>query len=118
MPLEMTRRMLGNPFYAGRLRWNGAEYSGNHESLIPDALFMQVQQTLRARHRDCGEKGRKLFLLRGIAQCEECKGRLTAQEHQRGSYYRFTRRLRCTSTVASVRRSEEHTSELQSRLHL
>lgn len=88
---EMLRKMLTNPFYAGRLRWKGAEYPGSHEPLIQEDLFQRVQQVLRLRHRDSGEKGKYHFLLRGFSYCAECGGKLTAEHHPRGSYYRCVR---------------------------
>lgn len=85
---EMVRQILMNPFYAGRLRWLGAEYPGNHEPLVSERLFARVQRVLQLRQRDCGEKGKHHFRLRGFAFCSECDGKLTAEHHPRGSYYR------------------------------
>ena len=47
VPLEGVRRLLMNPFYAGRLRWLGVEYPGKHAPIVSEALFLRVQATLR-----------------------------------------------------------------------
>ena len=43
MSQEMLRQLLSNPFYAGRLRWKGAEYPGKHTPIIDEQLFQRVQ---------------------------------------------------------------------------
>lgn len=91
LPQDMLRRMLMNPFYAGRLRWGGSEHPGKHEALVTEHLFQRVQRILRQRHRDSGEKGRHHFPLRGVAYCADCGAKMTAEHHPRGSYYRCLR---------------------------
>ena len=58
--------MLTNSFYCGRVRWNGVEHPGNHTAIVPEPLFVRVQDMLKSRHRDCGEKGSLHFLMRGV----------------------------------------------------
>ena len=82
------REMLENPFYVGRLRWKGADYNGAHAPLVSEALFLRVHDVLRRRYRAPGEKGRRRFLLRGLALCENCGARMTAEQHRRWGYYR------------------------------
>jgi hypothetical protein len=38
-------RRLKNIFYDARFEWNGIEYSGKHERIIPASLFWKVQET-------------------------------------------------------------------------
>lgn len=40
--------LLRNPIYAGRIRHKDKIHPGQHEAIVPDALFNQVQQTLDA----------------------------------------------------------------------
>lgn len=102
---EMLRQLLMNPFYAGRLRWKGAEYPGNHEPLVSEQLFQRVQGVLRIRHRDSGEKGKHHFLLRGFSYCGDCGGKLTAEHHPRGSYYRCVKNTtkECKAAFSNVK---------------
>ena len=37
--VSTVRRMLRNPFYAGRIRANGDVVRGRHEAVVPDTLF-------------------------------------------------------------------------------
>ena len=48
------------------------------------------------------EKGVRMFLLRGIVECESRKQRSTAEIHPRGSYYR------CPSHTYAERCSEPY----------
>src|SRR5262249_41974555 len=63
-------------------------YQGKHQPVVPKDLFYRVQEVLKNRSADTGEKGRLEFLLRGIAHCAACGRRLTGEVHARGSYYR------------------------------
>lgn len=92
IPQSGIERLLKNPFYAGRVRWAGVEHRGTHTALVTDELFETVQSIIATRPKDNGEKGRLRFLLRGIAVCGECGGKLTAERHQRWFYYRCIRR--------------------------
>ena len=100
---ERVKRLLSNPFYLGVMRWNGKEYPGKHPSLIAKELFYRVQDILRTRHTDTGEKGSRQFLLRGVAFCGSCGQRLTAEVHPRGSYYR------CPSHAFAKKCNERYT---------
>jgi hypothetical protein len=121
IPVAAAHRLLMNPFYAGRVRWKGVEHQGKHPAIVPEELFLRVQKILRQRHRDCGEKGKLHFLMRGVAVCAECGSKMTAERHDRWSYYRCVKHTTghsCTarfSNVAVAHRSLEH---LYRRLHL
>ena len=85
---ETIKKLLTRRFYIGKLEWRGKEYQGKHEPIIPEGLFWQVQEILKKRGVDTGEKGRLQFLLRGTTYCQVCKQKLTGEIHPRGSYYR------------------------------
>lgn len=85
---ENTKRLLSRAFYIGRIIWRDEAYQGKHEPIVPKSLFYRVQEVLKNRSVDTGEKGRLEFLLRGIAYCAACGRRLTGEVHPRGSYYR------------------------------
>jgi site-specific DNA recombinase len=96
---QYLRDLLSNPFYAGRVRWNGTEAAGGHPPLVTPDLFARVQRVLRERTTDPGTKGRAAgFPLRGIAVCAGCRGRMTAgwqrsrRRSKRWGYYRCSRR--------------------------
>jgi DNA invertase Pin-like site-specific DNA recombinase len=85
---ESIKTILTRKFYIGVLEWKGREYKGNHEPIISKELFYRVQDVLKKRSVDTGEKGRLEFLLRGIAYCQVCGRRLTGEIHPQGTYYR------------------------------
>lgn len=43
-------RRLKNPFYDGRFIWDGVEYAGKHERIIPAEIFGKVQETFGLRN--------------------------------------------------------------------
>jgi len=85
---ELVKALLTRRFYIGKLIWHDHEYPGIHEPIIDESLFYKVQDVLRRRSADTGEKGKLPFLLRGIAYCKTCGRRLTGEVHPRGTYYR------------------------------
>ena len=40
------RRLLANPFYAGRIRWGGLDVAGAHPPLVSSELFEKVQAVI------------------------------------------------------------------------
>jgi hypothetical protein len=77
---------------AGMLQWKDLTVPGAHPPLITLALFEQVQAATRQRYWNPGVRGTvEGFPLRGIAICAECRGRMTAERHERWGYYRCGR---------------------------
>jgi len=68
--------LLTRGFYIGRIVWQGTTYAGKHEPIIGKDLFYRVQEILKNRSTDTGEKRRLEFLLRGVAYCGTCGRRL------------------------------------------
>jgi DNA invertase Pin-like site-specific DNA recombinase len=85
---EAMKNLLTRRFYIGRLEWKGEEYKGTHKPVVKKDLFYRVQEILKKRSVDTGEKGKLEFLLRGVAYCKSCNLKLTGENHPRGSYYR------------------------------
>lgn len=50
LSLSSFHRIVTNPFYAGRVRFNGKEYQGTHEPLIDQTTFKRVLKVL-GKHR-------------------------------------------------------------------
>jgi DNA invertase Pin-like site-specific DNA recombinase len=85
---ELMKTLLTRRFYIGKLPWHDREYEGKHEPIIDANLFDRVQEVLKRRSADTGEKGKHQFLLRGVVFCRACGKRLTGEIHARGKYYR------------------------------
>jgi site-specific DNA recombinase len=70
-------RMLTNPIYAGWVVSGEVRARGEHEPLISETLFQEVQKRINGKsvpHKKVSED----FPLRGIAKCATCKKPLTA----------------------------------------
>jgi site-specific DNA recombinase len=91
LSLSAVHHMLSNPFYAGKIRYDGKIYPGRHEPLIDEELFEKVQTVLKA-HNKSGERDRKhLHYLKGTIRCGNCNHRLTYSRHSggRGGTYEY-----------------------------
>jgi DNA invertase Pin-like site-specific DNA recombinase len=116
---ENTKRILSRDFYIGQLTWQGKVYPGKHQPIVPKNVFYRVQEVLKNRSVDTGEKGRLEFLLRGVAYCQVCKRRLTGEIHPRGSYYRCLHDLhhaRCSERYIPVKSLDDQLVALYKRL--
>src|ERR1700686_290315 len=77
---DTVREMLCNAAYAGYVsgrRDKTKAIQGLHEPIVPEALFDRVQELRRQRARTL-KPGRpsQRYLLRGIARCERCQGKM------------------------------------------
>jgi len=117
------RRMLVNPFYAGRLQWSELDVPGKHEPLVTNAVFEQVRAAIDARYRNPGVKGSvEGFPLRGVGVCSTCRGRMTAERHGRWGYYRCGRNafksLSCRAKFCNSKRAHEDLERLCQQIRL
>lgn len=95
LALSTIYKMLGNPFYSGRILWKGESYPGRHKPVVSVEEFERVQQLL-------GRKGqprpwRHRFPFTGLIRCGSCGMMITAEckTNKYGSayvYYHCTRR--------------------------
>jgi site-specific DNA recombinase len=78
---ERVRYLLTNPFYAGKVRYGDTLYPGQHEALISQELFDEVQAIRTRRNLSRGGRRRsdRVYLLAGVAVCSECGLRLVSQ---------------------------------------
>jgi site-specific DNA recombinase len=97
-PLTVSRlhAMLTHPFYYGLIKVKGFSGIGVHTPLVTKAEFDEVQTLLR-RGNLKKAKLKKSYLLRGLAHCGNCKGRLYSELQKGHVYYRCHRKL-CKGT--------------------
>jgi len=84
---DVVRNIFRNPTYIGMTRWHGEVRPGLHPPLVSVELFDRVNRVLVERSREPGEKGNKIYLLRGLLRCDACGRPMTAETKARGSYY-------------------------------
>ena len=104
---------LQNQFYLGFFVWRGTTYRGNHEALIGNDLFQQVQQAFR-RHNQ-GKYRKHEIAFRGLLSCAHDGCTVTA-ELKKGKYVYY----RCSGyrgKCATPRFREEEMSDSTSRRH-
>ncbi|GAA1819608.1 recombinase family protein [Nesterenkonia flava] len=81
--LTTFQSMLKNPYYTGRVNYNGITYPGNHEPLIDDETFEEVQRILETRDR-VGQRDRVHdHHLKSVVFCQ-CGERLILQKVKNG----------------------------------
>jgi DNA invertase Pin-like site-specific DNA recombinase len=81
-------RLLSNPFMVGNVldRETGQIYAGQHDAIIPAALFNKVQDVKAGRHRK--KKTKHNLFLRGLFKCEYCKNAMIGERQKGNVYYR------------------------------
>ncbi len=85
---QQIKRILRNKFYISKMTMWNKEIHGKHKPLISESLFNQVQNILTEKKITQDKWQKRDFLLRGLIYCQSCQGRLTAEVHPRGDYYR------------------------------
>lgn len=85
-----VHRLLTNPFYTGRLIWNGIEAQGVHELLITPETFEHCQAILREHDCDKERGHRYIYALNRLLWFEElgCGSHAEYQAHVETGYYR------------------------------
>ena len=106
-PRKFTRadvyRILTNVLYVGRVRFDDAEYPGEHAAIVEERTFAEVQQLLAARKEKPrrGDQKQQDTLLLGLLKCGFCGSAYTSSfvnkrrkggEMQRYYYYKCTRK--------------------------
>lgn len=77
--------LLQDPFYCGKMRWNGEIYPAKHEPLISKDLFEKAQNILKRRGKTTLSTQHN-YLFRSKVFCEGCGGVLS-WETQKGTLY-------------------------------
>ncbi len=93
------RNLLADPLYIGMQKLGDETFPGEHDAIVPKALFQKVQRLLAGNRSNRGASGRNQYgaLLRGILHCAACG---TAMAHapvkKDGRLYRY---YRCLSSM-------------------
>jgi len=85
-------KMLRNPFYYGRMVYNGEQYEGSHLPLVTKKLFDEVQEVLEKKAKPI-KKGVFKFAFTGFIKCGECGASITAERQKGHIYYRCTKKV-------------------------
>jgi site-specific DNA recombinase len=85
-------RLLGNPVCIGKVSHKGEIFEGEHEGIIEQALWDEVQEKLKGNHRARGNESRSQTpaLLKGILRCGSCGASMGVTfTKQHGRQYRY-----------------------------
>lgn len=78
LALATVYKMLGNPFYAGRILWKGEVHPGAHPSVVTEAEFEEIQRRLSRGGKV--RRTRRNFPFTGLIRCGTCHMMVTAEE--------------------------------------
>ena len=71
--------LFKNPFYTGKLLFNGVIYDGNHPAMITEEEFERVQQIIDPVHTTRPKDRTYDFQFRNLFRCGECNFAITAE---------------------------------------
>lgn len=101
---SQVHRILSNPFYVGTNRFNGKDYPGAQQTIIPKRLFDEVQRKLhRGRPRTYNKHTSPL---QGVIRCDDC-GSIVTWQLQKGRYYGVCRRLTPACKLGKMLREDK-----------
>jgi site-specific DNA recombinase len=70
-------KLLTNVVYLGRLRYKQELHDGEHEGIVDEALWQQVQALLRQQGRAQGKSAGPQAVLKGLLRCAACDRAMT-----------------------------------------
>ena len=122
--LSAVYKILGNPFYAGVLEWEGRTYRGKHRPMVTLDEFARMQQLLGRPSQSRPQQ--HTFAYTGLIKCAVCGMSVTAENKinrfgSRYIYYHCTwknLRVPCHEPSIEVRRLEAQLVEFLSQLRL
>jgi site-specific DNA recombinase len=86
------RRVLRDPLYAGLSKLGHQTFAGEHEAIIPKAVFAAVQEAMKENRRTGGTALRNSHgaLLRGLLRCAPCDAAMIHSWARKGGrLYRY-----------------------------
>jgi site-specific DNA recombinase len=81
-----------DPIYIGKAKLGGEVFPGEHEGIVPKALFQRVQDLMRENRRSGGAAARNKHgaLLRGLLRCSACDAAMVHGWTRKGrALYRY-----------------------------
>jgi site-specific DNA recombinase len=84
--------LLTNPIYLGKVKLHGDVYDGEHEAIVKEPLWNQVQQILKNNRRTAERlrANKHGVLLQGLVRCAHCKTTMFHSFTQKGNRrYRY-----------------------------
>lgn len=86
---KTIHNVLSNSIYIGNVRFNGNEYRGEHDSIVPKELYDAAQDRLAVRnglYKKCAAVSGRRNLLSGLIWCARCGARFGGRHHRKQNY--------------------------------
>jgi site-specific DNA recombinase len=104
-------RLLTNPVYIGKIRYEDEVFDGQHEGIVPVELFDEVQALLernRERNGNSLDEGTHVFVLQGLIRCGKCGSYMTpkwstGRGGKRHHYYECTKEAHSAGTACDAK---------------
>lgn len=87
--VAQLERMLKNDCYTGLLRYNGKLYHGNHDPLVSNKIFADVQKAFKKDNKP-DTMGKHNYLYKKLIKCGNCGKTITAEQSKGHIYYHCT----------------------------
>lgn len=104
--------MFKNPFYTGKLLFNGVLYEGNHTAMVTNEEFIKVQRIIDPGHTTRPKDKNHQFLLRNLFKCGECGFAITAEKKYKNIKSTGERKeyiyYHCTGKNKQIKCSQPH----------
>jgi site-specific DNA recombinase len=98
--------LLTNPMLTGKIKHNGELYEGEHEAIIDQETFDQVQHQLSLNGRTGGAEVRNKYgaILKGLLRCKCCQAAMchTFSGKSKKAFHRY---YRCSRAIKSGRQA-------------
>jgi DNA invertase Pin-like site-specific DNA recombinase len=116
---KSLNRMLQNPYYLGKVKFQGVYHDGKHEKLINEITFRKVQEIMKD-HKNGERKRVHNHYLKSTVYCGECGSRLIIQvsRSQNGVHYpyftcigRQSKRTKCQQKAVLIYEGEDQIAE-------
>jgi site-specific DNA recombinase len=105
-----------NPFYLGRVVYEGEEFEGAHEAIITPELFAKVETVIMLRNYAGTRDNRHFHHLKGTLRCGECGNLLSFSRskgrHARYDYFYCLSKSRCSQPFIPTDEAEEVVEDL------
>ena len=91
IPVSTVNFILRNRLYCGWYEWNGQEYQGSHEAIVPVELWKRVQGVMDFRYSKKYRRMTRDFAFSGLITCGACGSAVVGEiKKERYVYYHCT----------------------------
>jgi len=96
VPKSTIHKLLDNPFYIGKIVWNGKIYPGKHAPLISEEMFNKCQNIMH--RKEAPKYSKHNFIFKQLFRCDECGGVITWETHKNKWYGHCNKYKPCSQT--------------------